>query len=254
MSGEERLVLSGSVVNPVFFAKAFELADRAAPRVLLDFSAAPTREAYQYERAIYGEYLSKICTRPPSFLQDEAGRQKSNRAVGQLLRQADILFVSGGSTRKLLRRWTDYTQQAVAEHVQAGDVVGSGTSAGALVWFQTGHSDSRQYEFRPGTSWRYVPIAGLGIIDAWATVHHHDHDAMGRLRSKAFADSLKWQSGEWGQALGISSNAALVCANGLASVLEVKPARRFEPPADITLYRPGQSPVAFRDGETVPLI
>lgn len=254
MTGDERLVLSGGVVTDAFFEQAFQLATADDPQVLVDLSAAPDLQTYQEKRDVYYNYLSKVCTRRPNFMQDQSGRPKSNRAISQLLRHADILFVGGGSTRQLLERWSDYTKQAVTERVAAGELVGTGVSAGALLWFEQGHSDTRQYEVQGRQTWRYIMLPGLDTIHAAATVHHGDHDSMGRLRSQAFRQRLKYSEG-WQQAVGLNSTAALLCSDGVFRVLAMRGKRKiYEPDPAITLYRPEQAPVMYGDGETVPLV
>jgi len=256
MNSREKLVLSGGIANSKLFGTAFELSQKDAPNLLVDLSALPTPEMYQEKRAIYAQYFRKMFGMRASFLQDTHGDMRSQRVTNRLIGEADVLYISGGSTRKLLNDWRAHNlTDKVADKVTAGDLVGTGTSAGSLAWFQTAHSDSRQYE-RHAYSWRYVLLPALGIIDSWATVHHHDHDSMGRLRSQAFSGTLRGPSaGKWEQAVGIDTSAALVCTDGIARVLELKPKQRvFDPDPTISLYTPGIiKPAEFHDGDIVPL-
>lgn len=57
--------------------------------------------------------------------------------------RCDILLVSGGNTLYACDRWTFLgLDKLIKQRIDLGDVVLCGGSAGAMAWFQTGHSDS----------------------------------------------------------------------------------------------------------------
>ena len=62
--------------------------------------------------------------------------------VSSLFEQADIIYVPGGNTRAMLAIWREF---AVVDHLKRAWENGKvlcGVSAGAICWFEHGHSDS----------------------------------------------------------------------------------------------------------------
>lgn len=62
--------------------------------------------------------------------------------VAALFEQADIIYVAGGNTRTLLAIWCEFGVTALLKQAQEHGKVLCGVSAGAICWFDHGHSDS----------------------------------------------------------------------------------------------------------------
>lgn len=75
--------------------------------------------------------------------------QIDDRLLGQ-----DIIFVGGGNTMTMLKRWSEY---GISERLRAAydsGVIISGVSAGLICWFQTGVTDStRDLTIMPCLGW-----------------------------------------------------------------------------------------------------
>ena len=158
-----------------------------------------------------------------------------------MVETADILLVSGGNTLYAMDRWK---QCGLDEHLRrrilstnANDIVLTGGSAGAICWFDGGHSDSADPETwkermmmtmitttmaAPATSdessaapvskadtqsWEYVRVQGLGFLPGLVCPHHDKIQSNGVLRATDFDQMLLRHAGEVG--IGIDHWAAL---------------------------------------------
>lgn len=89
--------------------------------------------------------------------------------IKKLIRQADIIYVGGGNTLMMMRRWRFLSvDKLLLKAAQEGKVL-AGTSAGAICWFQYGHSDSEFY-YHP-EDWQWIRVKCLGIIPFTACPH-----------------------------------------------------------------------------------
>ena len=140
----------------------------------------------------------------------------------------------------------------LVERVRTGDFIATGGSAGAMIWFTQGYSDSMMYEVPSGDPWEYVMSGGAGLFKSWVTAHHSDIDDQGRSRTEGFRTLLENSAG-WEKAIGLDTAAALVCINGIATVKNVsaesKPATH-----DVYLYNSfNMKPLVLQDGDTIAL-
>ncbi|ROM33444.1 peptidase E [Pseudomonas poae] len=75
--------------------------------------------------------------------------------VSSLFEQADIIYVAGGNTRAMLAVWREFGVTALLKNAWKNGKVLSGVSAGAICWFDYGHSDSG------GT---FALVDGMGLL------------------------------------------------------------------------------------------
>lgn len=69
----------------------------------------------------------------------------------------DILYVGGGSTRNLINLFTDFGLDGVFRSAWDAGVVLSGTSAGAICWFEGCITDSLPHDLRPLRCFGFLP-------------------------------------------------------------------------------------------------
>lgn len=99
------------------------------------------------------------------------------------IQAADIIYVGGGNTLKMMRRWRKLgVDQLLRQAYQAGKVL-CGVSAGAICWFAGGHSDSMSY-YQP-ENWQYIRVTGLGLL-AGTHCPHYDSATLGIKRAASF--------------------------------------------------------------------
>jgi dipeptidase E len=128
------------------------------------------------------------------------------------IQSADIIFVSGGNTLKLMRRWRRLGVDRLLLAAQRRGVILAGSSAGAICWYAFGHSDSMWY-YTP-EDWDYIRVKGLGIIPATCCPHVL---AEGRIRH---FQRMIGQRG--GMGLGIDNDCAIAWLGNTYQVLTAR--------------------------------
>ena len=122
------------------------------------------------------EVLRLVSRRPPA---QEIARQ---------ILSADLVYVSGGCTLKMLRLWRRLGVDQLLQRAWRQGVVLSGISAGAVCWFRYAHSDSMSLYNRD--DWSFIRVRGLGLINAVACPHYD-----GRNRDKRFRGLIRKRGG-----------------------------------------------------------
>lgn len=87
-----------------------------------------------------------------------------------LIQWADIIYVGGGNTLMMMRKWRHYGIDRLLMSRIQDQIVFCGTSAGAICWFESGHSDSMSF-YHP-EYWDYIKVTGLGILP-WIGCPHY---------------------------------------------------------------------------------
>jgi len=113
---------------------------------------------------VYGDQLG-CQTRVLNLISSAPSKAKLRDAI----QSADIVFVSGGNTLKLMRRWRKLGVDRMMLLAQRRGVVLAGSSAGAICWYAFGHSDSMAY-YNPD-QWDHIRVKGLGVIPATCCPH-----------------------------------------------------------------------------------
>ena len=154
----------------------------------------------------------------------------------KLLETADAIIVSGGNTLYALDRWKILgIDRLLREAMERGAVL-TGGSAGAICWFDGGHSDSADPDTwkqamvaktkttkvnkkegdessdaptstEDAKDWEYIRVPGLGFLPGLVCPHHDKTQSNGVLRANDFDNMLKRHPTEVG--IGIDHWAAL---------------------------------------------
>lgn len=134
------------------------LAGAGAPRALFIPTASADDEEYceAFDR-VYGDVLG--CRTGHLLLYRRPGDRDEAAAM---IRAADIIYVGGGNTLRMMRMWRRLgIDRMLAESCRRGTVL-AGLSAGAICWHEWGHSDSRSYSGRK--DWSYIKVRSLGLV------------------------------------------------------------------------------------------
>lgn len=83
---------------------------------------------------------------------------------------SDIIYVGGGNTLRMLRRWRKLGVDKILEEAGKKEVILSGLSAGAICWFKYGNSDSRKFGLKK--SLELIKIRGLGFLPFIGCPHY----------------------------------------------------------------------------------
>ncbi|MDY6768659.1 MAG: peptidase E [Candidatus Nanohaloarchaea archaeon] len=121
--------------------------------------------------------------------------EPSTEEVRETIAAADLVYVGGGNTRKMMRLWNEHGADDLLREAYRDGTVLSGLSAGAICWFEAGHSDSESYE--TDGEWEYIRVDGLGLVeDVLFCPHYHAEE-----REEPFRTFMKQYPGKTGLAV-----------------------------------------------------
>ena len=124
--------------------------------------------------------------------------------VDELLDQADIIYVGGGDTAFMISVWREYGLDSKLKEVYLTDrAVLSGISAGAMCWFNCGHSDSSVF-------WKNGNI-GYGWINGLLDIHSYAFCPHYGERKESFDEMIKEKPFP---GMALDENVAFVDENG----------------------------------------
>jgi len=150
------------------------------------------------------------------------GSNDSSGDYASAVENADIIIVSGGNTLYAVDRWNHVGLTPLLRKAMDRGCIMTGGSAGAICWFDSGHSDSmdsdsyrtamlQEQEGKTGSDkktvscsssfdasrgdvkkeWKYVRVPGLGFVPGLVCCPHHDlTQSNGVLRATDFDDML----------------------------------------------------------------
>ncbi len=189
------------------------LTGTSRPRALfIPTASSDSLENWEGFRGAYGgelgcdAYVLNLLTAPPS-----------SRELAEAILSSDLVYVGGGNTLKMMRRWRRLGVDVLLRQAYDRGIVLSGVSAGAICWFRYGHSDSMSF-YRP-EAWSYIRVEGMGLIDATACPHY-DGDTAGVKRATDFQEMVK-RRGDLG--IGIDNCCALEVVDGRYRVITSRP-------------------------------
>jgi dipeptidase E len=203
------------------------LTQRRRPRAL--FIPTASSDNPDYCRAfclIYGERLGCQCDEL-LLLRD----MPAHAALARRIREADLIYVGGGNTLKMMRRWRRLGVDRLLAQARKRGTVLSGVSAGANCWFAYGSSDSMKF-YRPD-DWKFIRVRGLGFLPATCCPHYHRES-----REASFAEMI---GNRGGVGIALDDHTALVVVGDQYRVLVSKPTgRAYQVMRDRTVIRTQQ--------------
>ncbi len=121
------------------------------------------------------------------------GQAPPSESIAWKINWADIIYVGGGNTLKMMRRWRRLGVDALLRSAHGRGAVLCGVSAGAICWFDSGHSDSMSF-YSPD-DWSYIAVTGMGLLSGLACPHYNG-DTAGVPRRDDFHEMLKRKGGD----------------------------------------------------------
>jgi peptidase E len=143
--------------NPALDDFVLSLSPAREPRVL--FLPTASGDPASQIVAFHERYDSRPCR--PAVL-SLFRLQGSDRTLREIVLEADVLYIGGGSMRNLLAIWRAHDLDRLLREAYERGIVLAGLSAGAMCWFEGGVTRS---------SGPPAPIAGLGLLPGSLTVH-----------------------------------------------------------------------------------
>ncbi len=159
--------------------EVIRLSGKSRPRALfIPTASSDSREYWEAFDSAYGSSLG--CETDVLYLLDA---RPAREELEEKVLASDIIYVGGGNTLKMMRRWRLLGVDKLLEKAYANGAVLAGLSAGCICWFKYGHSDSMAF-YQP-ERWSYVRVKGMGFIDAIGCPHY-DGDTDGVPRDEDF--------------------------------------------------------------------
>jgi dipeptidase E len=180
------------------------LSKKKNPKLLFIPTASSDSERYWKHVQEYFGYFLK-CKTDVLFLINKRPSQEQVRAK---IRAADIIYVGGGNTLMMMRLWRRLGVDKLLKAAYENGTVLSGISAGAICWFDSGHSDSMSF-YSP-RKWMYINVKGLGLISGTLCPHYNSM-TLGVPRRKRFKGMMR-EAG--GLGIAIDNNCAIEFIDG----------------------------------------
>lgn len=193
--------------------KIIRLSQKKHPKLLFIPTASSDSERYwKHVREYFGDFLK--CKTDVLFLLRERPSLPEIRAK---ILSADVIYVGGGNTLLMMRVWRRKKVDKLLKAAYERGTVLSGISAGAICWFESGHSDSMSF-YHP-RKWKYIEVKGLGLIPGIYCPHYNSM-TRGVPRRKDFRAMIRKTGG---LGIAVENNCALAFVNGhLENVLRSK--------------------------------
>src|SRR5665213_1121359 len=204
------------------------LSNKKHPRLLFIPTASSDSEIYwKRVREYFGGCLK--CKTEVLFLIKE---KPSREQIRSKISSADIIYVGGGNTLQMMRIWRRLGVGKLLIAAYRRGTVLAGVSAGAICWFDSGHSDSMSF-YNP-RKWKYINVKGLGIIHG-INCPHYNGKTRGVPRRKNFQDLIR-KTGRMG--IAIDNHCAIEFRDGrifkvLASKSRARAYRVFRGEGDV---------------------
>ncbi len=211
------------------------LAGKRSAKALFVPTASGDAEGYcdTFDK-IYGDELG--CRTDHLLL---LSRDKEPNCAKEKLLGADIIYVGGGSTLRMMKVWRRLGIDDLLKIAGQRGAVLAGLSAGAICWHEWGHSDSRSSFAR--TEWTFMRVRGLGFCRGTFCPHLDAEN-----RHESFSEMML-RHGGFG--IACDNNAAVWYRNGYQAM--VKTAHKD---AAIHLYKRRKGRIlveSFHDGEEI---
>jgi len=180
------------------------LSHKKNPRLLFIPTASSDSERYwKHVQEYFGDFLK--CKTDVLFLIKE---QPSKESIQRKILSADIIYVGGGNTLQMMGIWRRLGVDTLLISAYENGTVLSGISAGAICWFDSGHSDSMSF-FNP-RKWEYIKVRGLGLVNGILCPHYNGM-TRGIPRRKHFRDMIQKTGG---MGIAIENNCAIEFIDG----------------------------------------
>ena len=184
------------------------LTNKANPKALFIPTASNDAPGYcdSFKR-VYGDLLG--CETSDLLL---ATQSYSHEELVDKIMSADLIYVGGGNTRKMLEIWKSVGVDTLLKEAYTAGIVLSGLSAGSICWFEYGHSDSEAFDEQG--EWGYIKLEAMGILQG---IHcpHYDED----IRVEDFTRMVK---GGGLPGIAVDNNCAIIYKDNEYKVISTR--------------------------------
>jgi dipeptidase E len=142
------------------------LSGKAKPKVL--FVPTASGDAPGYVESFEKHYGGRLNCHVDSL--HLIGGTIAKKRIEEQIRAADIIYVGGGNTLKMMTLWRKLGVDKLLERAHRDGTVLSGLSAGCNCWFRQGNSDSRRFVGKHDNT--LIKVTGMGLVDALVCPHY----------------------------------------------------------------------------------
>lgn len=164
------------------------LSKKQHPKVLFIPTASSDDEAYCKD---FSQYYGDKLGCKVSLLHLYSGNLSKSEIQKKIL-DTDIIYVGGGNTLKMMKLWRRLGIDKLLRKAWQDGIVLCGISAGAICWFESGHSDSMSF-YNP-KKWNYINVRGLGFLKG-IMCPHYNRGTNGIPRERKFREMIKKTGG-----------------------------------------------------------
>ena len=115
-------------------------------------------------------------------------KKYSKKELKNLILGADIIYVGGGNTLMMMRKWRRLGIDKLLKKAWQKGAVMCGSSAGSICWYESGHSDSMYY-YSP-KKWDYIRVRCLDLLP-FVHCPHYDSQTGNKKRKNDFKHMMK---------------------------------------------------------------
>jgi dipeptidase E len=121
--------------------KIVALSNKKHPRLL--FIPTASSDSENYVQAIEKVYGKKLGCKVETLLLIK--EKPTKQQIEEKIQQAHIIYVGGGNTLKMMKIWRKLGIDQMLRAAYKKGTILTGISAGAICWFEYGHSDSMSF-------------------------------------------------------------------------------------------------------------
>jgi dipeptidase E len=172
------------------------LTQKSKPKALFIPTASSDAPGYcDTFSKVYGEILG--CETSHLLL---VSQTYTHEEISELIMSADLIYVGGGNTRKMLEIWKNTGVDALLKEAYTSGTILAGLSAGSICWFEYGHSDSEAFDDEG--NWKYIKLEALGILPGIHCPHYNED-----IREEDFSRMVK---GGGMPGIAVDNNCAII--------------------------------------------
>ncbi len=188
------------------------LTGKKHPQLL--FIPTANSDSENYMQAIEKIYGKKLGCKIDNLLL--LRKKPSGKEIKEKILSADIIYVGGGNTLKMMNLWRRHGVDKLLKTAYDNGRVLCGISAGAICWFEYGHSDSMS--FYNSDNWDYIRVKGMGLLKG-LLCPHFDGQTRGIKRKKSLSQMIEKVGG---LGIAIENHAAIIFRNDSFRVINSK--------------------------------
>lgn len=143
------------------------------PHVL--FIPTASNDSEGYIENIQKYYQGLECTVSTLCVVTEKYEKKE---IENIINDADLIYIGGGDTEQMMKIWKEYSIDKLVQKAYMDGKVLTGISAGAILWFSYGFSDSDY--FKNPENWDYKFVKCLGLFP-YAICPHYNEEGRNRF-------------------------------------------------------------------------